>query len=367
MANTKKKLQDAKSAKRDEFYTQLPDIEKELVHYRDQFKGKTILCNCDDPETSNFFTYFVLNLNFLGIKSLITTHYAGPENDSDSAYALVINSANVDSILMLGSIDYDTLKSLRVPLKGDGDFRSEECTNYLKQADIVVTNPPFSLWRDFVNYLFEYDKQFIIIGNTNSLTYKDIFGYMKSNKLRIGYTNFNRGMFFVVPDSYKQYHHINENGQKIARVSTACWYTTLDTEKAHRPLDLVFRYKGHESDYPTYDNYDAIEVSRVQDIPYDYMGIMGVPITFINKYSPDQFDIIGMAKGSDSFGATRTIKYINPIQHKDGAVKKDNNLNAAPAIKLTTPPAQKYYTADNSDGYLVSLYARILIRRKSSN
>lgn len=219
MANTSKKLQDAKSAKRDEFYTRLSDIEKELVHYRRQLKGKTILCNCDDPETSNFFTYFVLNLSYLGIKSLITTHYAGPENDSDSAYALTINSKNVDDVLMLGTIDYDALKTLRVPLKHGGDFRSEECINYLQQADIVITNPPFSLFREYMAQLMKYKKQFLIIGNENAITYKEIFPLFQQNKLWFGYNNGH--YWFRVPSSYgakKTDYKVDDEGNTWRRM-----------------------------------------------------------------------------------------------------------------------------------------------------
>ena len=287
MAN--KNLNQAKNAKKDEFYTQLVDIENELRHYKEHFKGKTVLCNCDDPRVSNFFHYFSYNFERLGLKKLITTCYKNQkrdlfsQNDSERAIWLEYNGdkngnrvPDPDEI----GINY---------FQGDGDFRSRECVELLKQADIVVTNPPFSLFREYVSQLINYDKKFIIIGNTNALTYKEVFCLFQQDKIRTGYTNFNVGMYFVVPDSFDQYHHI-ENGKKIARVSTSCWYTNLPVQK-HKE-ELVMYKKYEPSEYPKYENYDAINVKTYTDIPYDYYGVMGVPITFLDKFNPEQFEII---------------------------------------------------------------------------
>lgn len=298
MANTSKKLQEAKKAKRDEFYTQLTDIEKELKRYRDQFAGKTIYCNCDDPESSNFFVYFVLNFNFLKLKKLITTHYVSENSPSNESYSLTVTPENIDTVLVNNAdIDYDALKTLREPLAGNGDFRSDVCVEFLKESDIVVTNPPFSLFREYVAQLFEYRKQFIIIGNKNAITYKEVFQHIMSNEMWMGYRNVNSDMWFEVGDGY-DYEKINDNGKYVKHIM-ACWFTNMDTHKRHETLDLFRRYNGHESDYPHYDNYDAIEVSKVVNIPEDYDGVMGVPITFIDKYNPEQFEIVKFRKGDD--------------------------------------------------------------------
>lgn len=308
-------LSSAKAAKQDEFYTQLGDIENELKHYRQHFKGKVVLCNCDDPFESNFFKYFALNFNSLGLKKLLCTSYAGSPIVGDQLrlevmeglkpyskkepYLVEINE--VPDLNKDGAIDMLDVEHLlkhdantSKPLKQGGDFRSAECVKILKRADIVVTNPPFSLFRQYVAQLVEHGKKFIIIGNTNAITYKEIFGLIKDNQFRTGYTKFNVGMFFEVPDHWAHFHHIDEKtGKKIARVSTSCWFTNLDVAKHHEVIPLHKKYSPR--DYPKYDNYDAIEVCRVADIPADYDGVMGVPITFLDKYNPDQFAIIGLA------------------------------------------------------------------------
>jgi hypothetical protein len=316
-------LHNAKGGKKDEFYTQLVDIEKELKHYKNQFHDKVVYCNCDDPFESNFFKYFAANFNALGLKRLIATSYK-PSPIANTQLGLfgdnktLIKSkgrpkttANKFIINEVSDLDGDGAFDLRdvaeqlkanknnewSPLKGDGDFRSKESIELLKQADIVVTNPPFSLFREYVAQLAEYDKKFLIIGNTNAITYKEIFKLIKDNKLRTGYTNFNVGMFFEVPKEWEQYHHVDENGKKIARVSTSCWFTNLEVEK-HKQ-DIVLYKKYDSENYPKYDNYNGIEVSKVQEIPIDYEGAMGVPITFVDKYNPDQFEIIKFRKGDD--------------------------------------------------------------------
>ena len=304
----------AKKNKADEFYTQLPDIESEMRHYQEQFKGKVIFCNCDDPYESNFFKYFAMNFNFLGLKKLIATCYAGSPVAGEQLSLFEIDSikdkitseklphkieitevtdANDDGAIDLSDVEYLLINKNNVLtlLDGDGDFRSSECIELLKESDIVVTNPPFSLFREYVAQLIEYDKKFIIIGNTNSLTYKEIFKLFKENRISTGYTNFNVGMFFIVPDDWEKYTKIVD-GKKYARVSTSCWFSNLDVSKHHEFLTLYKSYSPKE--YPHYDNYDAINVDKVTDIPLDYDGAMGVPITFLDKYNPEQFEIIGL-------------------------------------------------------------------------
>ncbi len=310
----KKDLLKAKKSKNDEFYTQLSDIEKEVKKYKEQFLNKVVYCNADDPFESNFFKYFASNFNLLGLKKLIVTSYegskiagkqlsfldiAGVKNEKKKEPMKIeineVKDYNNDGAVNILDVEYLLKhdKNTATPLKGSGDFKSDECVAILKEADIVVTNPPFSLFRDFVAQLVEYKKQFLIIGNTNATTYKVVFNLIKEDNIRTGYTNFNVGMFFIVPDDWEKYHHIDKNGKKIARVSTSCWFTNLDVEKHKEDIILYKTYKGNEGEYPKYDNYDAIEVSKVANIPMDYQEAMGVPITFIDKYNPEQFEIIG--------------------------------------------------------------------------
>jgi len=274
-----KNLHAAKRSKNDEFYTQLTDIEKELKYYKKYFKNKVVFCNCDDPHVSNFFHYFSYNFELLGLKKLITTCYKNDQPD-------LFSKNDKDSAIYL---EYDgTKKGNRIPdpkgigivqLKGNGDFRSEECIGLLKHADIVVTNPPFSLFREYVSQLMEYEKKFLIIGNFNAVTYKEIFPLIKENKIWLGVSP--RGMDFLTP-----------NGDKVQ--TNACWFTNLSHKKRNEEFILTAKYKGNEKDYPKYDNYAAIEVSKVINTPKDYNSIMGVPITFLDKYNPEQFEIIGL-------------------------------------------------------------------------
>lgn len=315
MANNNKALSNANRAKKDEFYTQLSDIENELRHYRQHFRGKTILCNCDDPYESNFFKYFAMNFNFFGLKKLICTCYAtsplvytqmsffgeeevvGTSDDNRKPYKIEITEVkdlNGDGAVDLTDVDLllQSVDGKPELLNGDGDFRSDECIELLKEADIVVTNPPFSLFREYVAQLIEYNKKFIIIGNQNAITYKEIFPLLKDNKMWIGYKS--GDMAFTVPDSYEARETrfwIDENGQKWRSLGNICWYTNLDIEKRHEDM-ILFRNYTPEN-YPHYDNYDAIEVSKVADIPCDYDGAMGVPITFMDKFNPEQFEILG--------------------------------------------------------------------------
>ncbi|WP_202973118.1 adenine-specific methyltransferase EcoRI family protein [Capnocytophaga canimorsus] len=288
-------LHKAKKGKNDEFYTQLSDIENELKHYMHHFKNKVVYCNCDDPRISNFFHYFSYNFEKLGLKKLIATCYKNQErdlfsqNDSEQAIYLEYNGdKNGDNIPNPEEIGIH-------PLKGDGDFRSKESIELLKQADIVVTNPPFSLFREYVAQLIEYDKKFLIIGSQNAITYKEIFPLIARNKMWLGYRS--GDMKFKVPEYYEERatrFWIDEEGQKWRSLGNTCWFTNLDHNKRHEELILYKTYTGNEEDYPKYDNYDAINVNKVADIPMDYDGVMGVPITFLDKYNPDQFEIVAI-------------------------------------------------------------------------
>jgi len=319
VGSTNKALNKAKKAKQDEFYTRLEDIEEELRHYKPHFRNKVVYCNCDDPYESNFFRYFVLNFNHLGLKKLITTSYAGspvaekqlslldaecPKGEDKRgkekrAYKVEITEVpDTTGDGAIGPTDVEQLiknkKNTLTLLEGDGDFRSPECVELLKEADIVVTNPPFSLFREYVAQLMEYGKKFVIIGNKNAITYKEIFPLIKENKLWIGHRNINQDMWFIVPKHYACEKIIN--GVRVKHIM-ACWFTNLDIPKRHEELTLYARYDPEK--YPKYDNYDAIEVSKVAEIPYDYDGVMGVPITFLDKYNPDQFEILGSNQGID--------------------------------------------------------------------
>ena len=272
-------LHNAKRAKNDEFYTRLEDIEKEMCHYREHFRGKVIYCNCDDPKESNFFKFFSLQFEFLGLKKLISTGYK--ENGHGVAY-IYEGDKNENNLP-------DDSEIRTYELQGNGDFRSEECIEFLKEADVVVTNPPFSLFREVVAQLVEYNKKFLLLGNNNAITYKEIFPLIMSNKMWLGYSN-NKTMEFVLSDSYEKWDRI-ENGKKIGKVPAISWFTNLEHDHRNRPLDLTQRYDPRY--YPKYDNYNAIECSKVMDIPRDYDGVIGVPITFLDKYCPNQFRIIG--------------------------------------------------------------------------
>jgi len=294
-------LHKAKSAKNDEFYTQLSDIEKELRHYKGHFKGKVVFCNCDDPRSSNFFHYFSYNFENLGLKKLITTCYKSQDMD-------LFSEQKSEKAIYL---EYTGDKNgNRVPdpeeigikhLNGDGDFRSKECIELLKQADIVVTNPPFSLFREYVAQLIDFQKKFVLIGNKNAITYKEIFKLIQEDKMWVGNTPMSTDMLFDVPIEFAQGLVSNKkegSGYKIINGivkgrAQAIWFTNLDIAKRHEDMIL---YKNYTPDiYPTYDNYDAINVDITKDIPIDYNGVMGVPITFLDKYNPNQFEILGMS------------------------------------------------------------------------
>ena len=344
MAN--KDLNKAKAAKKDEFYTRLEDIEKELKHYRHHFKGKTVLCNCDDPRCSNFFRYFTLNFEVLGLKKVIATCYKNQDVDlfsqhecEKAVYQIYEGDKNHNR-----KVDNEEIEVKY--LEGDGDFRSKECVALLEEADIVVTNPPFSLFREFVSFLVQHNKKFLIIGNINAIKYKEIFPLIMGNKLWLGASIHSGDREFQVPDDYPLQAsscRIDENGKKYIRVKGVRWYSNLDYDERYEDIPLFKKYTPQE--YPTYINYNAIEVSKTADIPCDYDGLMGVPITFMDKYNPDQFEIVGM-----SLDLAETRDEIRAWYLSRPEEKQKRTGNDAFYIK--------------KDGKLVRLYDRIVIRRK---
>ena len=312
-------LNKAGIAKEDEFYTQLNDIENEMRHYKEHFRNKVILSNCDDPYESNFFKYFAMNFDFLGLKKLVATCYAGSPvqgqqlslfdvvglteqtDDDKSPYKIEITEVtdeNADGAVDLSDVEYllKNKKNLLTLLKGDGDFRSAECIELLKQSDIIVTNPPFSMFREYVTQLINSKKHFIVIGNQNAITYKEIFKLLRDNKIWLG--NKSGDMEFIVPDYYqpRATRYREENGVKYRSMGNICWFTNLDHAKRHENITLFRHYTSDK--YPHYDNYDAINVDKVVDIPVDWLGFMGVPITFLDRYNPEQFQIFGLIAGN---------------------------------------------------------------------
>lgn len=333
-------LHAAKNSKKDEFYTQLSDIEKELRHYKEHFKGKVVLCNCDDPRVSNFFHYFSHNFEDLGLKKLITTCYKNQNRDLFSEHT----SENAIYLEYYGDKDGNKVPDPEeigiVPLKGDGDFRSDECIKLLKEADIVVTNPPFSLFREYVEQLIKYEKKFVIIGHQNAISYKETFKLLKDNKIWLG-NGFSGGATHFINKSYEDYATAGNHKEGMIRVSGVVWFTNLDLKKRHEELILYKSYSPEE--FPTYDNYNAIEVSKTKDIPMNYDGVMGVPITFLDKYNPEQFEILGITDRGNEWGL-KTKEYTL----KD--VPNPGDLNRRAAIKT-------------GDTYKAT-YARLLIRKK---
>jgi hypothetical protein len=354
----KKTFRDAKVAKEDEFYTQLADIENELKHYKEHFRGKTVLCNCDDPRISNFFHYFSYNFEKLGLKRLIATCYKSQNRDlfstNDSERAIWLEYFGDRN----GNLVPDPEEIGINYFNGDGDFRSPECIELLKQADIVVTNPPFSLFREYVAQLMKYEKKFVILGNQNAITYKEIFPYLKNNKMWLGSSlSFAK---FKVPNYYEPRatrFWVDEEGQKWRSMGNICWFTNLDIAKRHEDLILYKTYNPEE--FPSYDNYNAIEVRKVAEIPMDYYGVMGVPITFMDKYNPEQFEIVTLGIGEGNFTPTKKYqKFRDPFTKEFISDKRDFLLY----IKNENG---KYLT---SEGYRVDkCYARILIRRRTQS
>lgn len=337
--SSNKNLHKASQAKKDEFYTQLADIENELKRYKDQFRGKVVFCNCDDPKESNFVKYFSMNFENLGLKKLIATHYKGATLfTNEKPYKLEYNGDKNGN----RTPDPDEFLTKMI---GTGDFRSEECIELLKEADIVVTNPPFSLFREYLAQLMEYNKKFLIIGNVNAITYKECFNFIKDNKMWLGITMDGRNKWFQVPDSYPINENVAnskiENGKKYLFVKGCLWFTNLDTPKRHEELILYKKYILQE--YPKYDNYNAINVDKVSEIPADYAGMIGVPITFLNKYNPKQFEILGITDRDPN------NRYRNKMYTREDSLKY-NDLNRRAAIRI--------------DGNLKPVYARLLIKSK---
>lgn len=294
-----KSLHAAKAAQNDEFYTRMEDINEEMNHYEGKFRDKVVFCNCDDPKWSNFWRYFHMNFELLELKKLITTHY---EPGEVQTYKIEYTGGN----------DLDFNDGVVTPLQQNGDFRSDECIELLKESDIVVTNPPFSLFREYVAQLIEYKKHFLIIGNLNAITYKEVFPLIRNNELWLGCRNLNRDMYFNVPDERKEWLKKNKkegsaykiiDGVVMGRLASACWYTNLDHKKRHEWIETTYQYAKRDTLYPDlypqYDNYPAININKVAEIPMDYDGVMGVPITFLDKYNPEQFEIVAFRKGED--------------------------------------------------------------------
>lgn len=332
-------LHKAKDAKNDEFYTQLTDVAKELMHYKAHFKDKIVLCNCDDPTWSAFWKYFHLNFAELGLKKLISTHY----DREEATYKMEYTGGN----------DNDIEVGVKTSLEGNGDFRNQECLDLLDECDIVVTNPPFSLFREYVAVLMEHQKKFVILGNPNAVTYKEFFPLLKDNKIWVGAKPWSQEMYFGVPKEREEWLVKNKkegsayvviDGHILGRVATI-WFTNLDVAKRHEKLILWKKYTPEE--YPRYDNYDAINVNKVSEIPCDYDGVMGVPITFLDKYNPEQFEIVGMAHGDA--GVELGLKPYPRELKKFNKGLRDGDL---------------YYM---KDGVPILPYRRILVRKKRGN
>ena len=364
-------LHKAKRAKNDEFYTQLTDIENELRHYREHFQGKTVYCNCDDPRVSNFFHYFSYQFQLLGLKRLITACYKNQQRDLFSAHT----SERAIWLEYTGMRDGERVPNIEDigvrEFAGDGDFRSEEAIELLKQADIVVTNPPFSLFREYVANLIEHDKKFIILGNKNAINCKEIFPLIKADRIWVGHTSMSKDLLFDLPEDVAQeLRETKKEGSAYKIVdgvvkgrSQSIWFTNLDHKKRHEPLILTERYSPEK--YSRYDNYDAIEVSKITDIPEDWTSVMGVPITFLDKYCPEQFEIVGCTQRGchDDFPDTR--KYddyweYRPNGEKTGSKGGKTNENA----NLLGNDGKKNYFVNEKGRTVQSLYGRIFIRKR---
>lgn len=335
----------AKVAKEDEFYTQLSDIERELQHYREHFRGKVVFCNCDDPEESNFWIYFRDNFARLGLKKLISTHYEAGRK----SYKMELIGAWYNE---QGELKFENF--VTTDLKGDGDFRSDECIEILKEADIVVTNPPFSLFREYVAQLMEHGKKFLIIGNQNAITYKEIFPLLKGNEVWLGYGFQGGNAYFGLPkgaDTSKYAKGVYDEETNLVKFRNCAWFTNLDHSKRHEELICFKKYTPEA--YPHYENYDAINVSKLVEIPVDYDGVIGVPITFLDKHNPDQFEILGMCENLDLYGLKTkvyTSEECRDAYFAKFGKKGTYDLNAAGVLII--------------DGRREKTYQRLLIKRK---
>ena len=364
-----KNLNKAKLKKNDEFYTQLSDIENELWHYREHFQGKVVYCNCDDPKASNFVEYFRKKFTTLRLKQLVATCYKNrnidlfSRHDSEKAAGMVISEG--------WAADQSEFGIERFDLEGDGDFRSAESIELLMQADIVVTNPPFSMFREYVTQLLEYGKKFLIVGTQNAITYKEIFPLIKDNRMWLGVTPKGQDMLFDVPKGYAQELVVNAkegsayrvvDGVVKGRLGNAAWFTNLDHKKRHEELILYKRYSPEE--YPTYDNYDAIEISKTKDIPMDYGGVMGVPITFLDKHNPEQFELLGVAYLWDNSFESHTLYDDYAEMRPDGT---KTGMSGKKANGLAVMPGRapgKHYLARGSD-VVHTKFKRLFIRNKA--
>ena len=363
-------LRIAKAEKQDEFYTQIFDIENEIKHYKKQLENKIIFCNCDDPYESNFFKYFATNFNYFKLKKLVATCYDSSPiaytqlsllgedkvipNKNRHPYKIEItevNDYNKDGAVDLVDVKFllQNKKNTLTLLKEDGDFRSEECINLLKQSDIVVTNPPFSLFREYISTLTNYNKQFIIIGNQNAITYREIFPLLKDNKMWLGYNS--GSQIFQVPTDFERNNTFVKDGIKYAKFGNICWFTNLETLKRHEELIMYKNY--NEKDYPKYINYDAINVDKINEIPFDYFGNMGVPVTFLDKYNPDQFEILGIDGGD--MGVSYGISKMLSVEQCKTLFAEHKGFRKG-----------KLCYRDNN-GKLQICYRRVLIRRRTTN
>lgn len=362
-------LNKANIAKQDEFYTQLTDIEKELRHYRKHFQGKTVLCNCDDPFESNFFKYFALNFNRLGLKKLVATCYAGSpianrqlslfdvsgeQGDAYLAVVTQVRDANGDGGVDMCDVAelFRARENILKKLKGDGDFRSPECLKLLDEADIVVTNPPFSLFREYISVLMEHQKKFIIIGSLNAVKYRETFSHIMNDEIWLGYGfQRNDAYFSIPPENAGNYSgSVYNPSTGLVHFRNCTWFTNLDIQKRHEEMILVKRFK--EEEYTRFDNYDAIIIDRLADIPCDYAGIMGVPITFMSCYNPDQFEIFGRT-GNIEWATSECAFFMPPSEEKQSIYKKQNKTWRVQNGYFVTP-----------DGIAHTVYDRIFIRNK---
>ena len=354
---TRVTLNNAKLQKKDEFYTQLSDIENELKHYKDQFRGKVIFCNCDDPKQSNFVKYFSTNFEHFGLKKLIATHYKEANLFTHEPPYKLEYTGDKNGNRMPDSKEFIT------KMITDGVFRGDECIEFLKGADIVVTTPPFSMFREYVEQLMKYKKKFLILASQNAITYRETFKLIKENKLWLGYDN-GGTKWFQVPVNYDintESRKKIENGIKFFSMGSVVWFTNLDTAKRHEELPLYKTYNPEQ--YPKYGNYDAIEVSKFSEIPKDYNGAMGVPITFIDRYNPEQFEIIALGNSRENFTPNKI--YVNPKKIlKNGEILNGNAINSVLAIEVDKKPVDTiYYTSENSK-YLIAPYARVIIKNR---
>ena len=355
-----KTLRNAKINKNDQFFTQLFDIENELCNYSKQLKGKTVLVNCDGSIESNFRKHFMMMFDVYGLKKLIVTTF---NTDGLPAKKYEITEQPTVNKTMMDSAAFTYLD-------GDGDFRAPECVDLLKECDVVVGNPPFSLFREYVSLILSHNKQLLIIGNLNAVTYKEIFPLIKDNKLWLG-TTLGGGLApeFQIPPHYEvngTQSRTDEDGNNFVRVNSTVWFTNLPHDK--RKAKLLFVHEYNDEDYPSYDNYDAINVNKVKDIPVDYEGIIGVPITFLNKYNPDQFEIVGLGNGTALFGPTKTYNTVSLVNAKgqSSAGKVLNRVLVLAYDHVTKIPkrTKSYYVSPDYEGVYVAPYARILVRMK---